>query len=74
MGRGRVLCEGAECARQVVGRVSWRPWGMYLESQEARRWSHSRVGGRVGGIMPVGAGTGNYSWSLVCSPEEGGLA
>lgn len=46
---GRVVCEGAECARQMVGRVSWRSWGMYLASQEARRWSHSGVGGRRGG-------------------------
>lgn len=43
---GRVVCEGAECARQMVGRVSWRSWGMYLASQEARRWSHPGVGGR----------------------------
>lgn len=47
MGRGRIVCEGTECARQAVGIVNWRPWRMYLESQGARRRSHSR--GRGGG-------------------------
>lgn len=34
IGRGKVACEGAECAKQAVERVSWRHCGMYLESQE----------------------------------------
>lgn len=49
-----------------LGECIWKVGGQEMESFQG--W------GEVGGIMPVGAGIGNYSWSLVCSPEEGGLA
>lgn len=71
IGRGKVACEGAECAKQAVERVSWRHCGMYLESQEMESFQGLR---EVGRIMPVGIGTRNSAWSLICCPEGGGLA
>lgn len=71
IGRGKVACEGAECAKQAVERVSWRHCGMYLESQEMESF---QGWGEVGRIMPIRIGTGNSAWSLICCPEGGGLA
>lgn len=56
IGRGKVVCEGADCAKQAVERVSWRHCGMYLESQEMESF---QGWGDVGRIMPVGIGTRN---------------
>lgn len=73
LGRGRVVCEGADCARQAVGRMSWRHQGMYLESQGLGDGVLFQGWGEVGGIMLVGVGTWN-THSLICSREDGGLA
>lgn len=73
MGRGRVVCEGGECARQVAGRMSWRHWECIWKVKEPGDgvipgW------GEVGGITSIGVGTRNDTWSPICSPEEHGLA
>lgn len=54
MGRGKVACKRAECARQAVERVNWSYCGMYWESQEMDSF---QGWGEVGGIMPIGVGT-----------------
>lgn len=63
---GRVVCEGAECARQMVGRVSWRSWGMYLASQEEAR--ATRTGAWLAALRKVGLQEGLVSpldeWDL----------
>lgn len=61
------MCQagGWKSGLETLGSVFGKLGGQEMESFQG--W------GEVGGIIPVGIGTGNCNWSLVCSPEEDGL-
>lgn len=63
IGKGRVLCEGAVCVRQAVGRMSWETLGNVFGKLGGGRQEIKSFQGQeeVREIMSIGVGTQNYT-------------